>query len=198
MTVLVPRALIPASRMADLICADATLLVWAAASGVRAPFIVTGRRPPSRLVIWAPMSASGSVTRAIGRMLSDSSPQNVAVMGKPATTPMSNLTPVPELPRSSGCVGDCRPAVPTPSTTQLPSSSRVMVTPSARIALPVALTSSPSSRPVIRVVPIASPPRMSDLWDIDLSPGTANWPDRPSCWCDTSISEVESAFVSVI
>ena len=44
--------------------------------------------------------------------------------------------------------------------------------PSARMALPVLSTSSPSSRPEIRVSPTASAPKISARWEIDLSPGT--------------------------
>ena len=172
-----------------MICAEATLLEWSAASGVRAPVIVTGNRPPSRAVTWAPMSSSGSVTRAIGRRLSDSSPQNVAVTGSPATTPISKRTPVPLLPRSSGASGDIRPAVPTPVMVQPPSLSRVMPAPSACMARPVAITSSPSRSPVTRVVPIARPPRMKERCEIDLSPGTSNCPVRPLCWPDVRVSE---------
>ena len=43
---------------------------------------------------------------------------------------------------------------------------------SARIAAAVAITSSPSSRPVTRVSPTASAPNISERWLIDLSPGT--------------------------
>ena len=50
---LVPRAFIAASRTADLIWADATLLTWSAASGVSDPVTVTGSLSPSRAVIAA-------------------------------------------------------------------------------------------------------------------------------------------------
>ena len=46
------------------------------------------------------------------------------------------------------------------------------VAPSARMALAVLMTSSPSSRPVMRVSPTASAPRISARCEIDLSPGT--------------------------
>ena len=103
-----PRAFSPASKIADLICADATFDWCWRAIGVGVPVMVTGNCP-SRLVMLAPIAASGVVMRAIGRLLNEASPTKVAVIFCPATTPISNLTPVPELPRSSGVAGDIMP-----------------------------------------------------------------------------------------
>lgn len=62
--------------------------------------MVMGKRPPERPVARAPNSASGSVTRPMGRPLRDASPVKVTVIGEVAMHPMINRTPVPELPQS--------------------------------------------------------------------------------------------------
>jgi hypothetical protein len=53
-----------------------------------------------------------------------------------------------------------------------------MRAPIAFIASPVRMTSSPSSRPVMRVSPEARPPNMKERCEIDLSPGTRAVPLR--------------------
>src|SRR5579883_2200659 len=141
-------------------------------SGEAAPMIASGKRPPSRATTRAPMRASGSVTRAIGRRRGEASPVKKTVMPWLATRPMRSRAPVPELPRSSMSSGSARPPMPTPSMLQTPSAPRVTPAPSARIAAAVRSTSSPSSRPLTRVRPMASAPRMSARCDTDLSPGT--------------------------
>ncbi len=140
--------------------------------------MVIGSRPPERPTARAPNSASGSVTRAIGRLVRLASPVKVATMGEVAIAPMIRRTPVPELPQSITWSGSAKPPTPTPCTCQVPSPSRVTSAPSARIALAVSSTSSPSSSPVIRVSPTAIAPRISDRCEIDLSPGTSATPDR--------------------
>ena len=50
--------------------------------------------------------------------------------------------------------------------------------PSAVTAFAVAATSSASSRPVMRVTPVARAPRINARWEIDLSPGTLIRPER--------------------
>ena len=66
-----------------------------------------------------------------------------------------------------------RPPMPRPATRQMPSASCVTSAPRARMAAAVRSTSSPVSRPVMRVSPIASAPNIRARWLIDLSPGTA-------------------------
>ena len=156
------------------------------------PVIVTGNRPPSRLATIVPIVCKGSVMRAMGRVLKDASPVNVAVMGCPATTPISRRTPVPELPRSNAVSGATRPCKPCPKIIQVPSSWRVMSAPIARMASAVANTSAPSSKPVTLVVPMAKLPRIRDRCDIDLSPGTSTMPERFTVFCDDKL-----IFVSV-
>ena len=55
---------------------------------------------------------------------------------------------------------------------------RSTLAPSARMALAVLRTSSPSSRPEIRVSPTASAPKIRARCEIDLSPGTRTLPVR--------------------
>ena len=64
---------------------------------------VSGSRPPSlHSPALAPISSSGSRIRRIGRLRSEASPSNTAVIGQPATAPITSRQPVPELPKSSG------------------------------------------------------------------------------------------------
>ena len=58
--------------------------------------------------------------RRIGRLRSDASPSKVAVIGQPATAPITRRQPVPELPKSSGPAGAAKPPTPTPSIRQSP------------------------------------------------------------------------------
>ena len=134
--------------------------------------MVIGKRPFDRPTVCAPNRARGSVTRAMGRELRLASPVNVAVIGDVAMAPIINRTPVPELPQSITWVGSAKPPTPTPCTVQLPSSCFLTSAPKVRIALAVSKTSSPSSNPVMWVVPIAIAPKINDRWEIDLSPGT--------------------------
>ena len=140
-------------------------------------FNVSGKRPP--VPTWsarAPMSRSGSSTRCIGRARSDASPSKAATIGQPATAPMTSLAPVPELPKSRAASGCAKPLTPTPRTRHSPSPVRSTRLPSARSALPVLRTSSPSSRPEMRVSPTASAPKIKARCEIDLSPGTRTRP----------------------
>ena len=75
--------------------------------------------------------------RRIGRLRSEASPSKVAVIGQPATAPMTRRQPVPELPKSSAPAGSRKPPTPTPWTRHSPSPMRSTVAPSARMALPV-------------------------------------------------------------
>ncbi len=62
----------------------------------------------------APMRDSGSVTRAMGRLLKDASPMKVAVIAWLAIRPISSRVEVPLLPMSSAVCGCSRPPTPTP------------------------------------------------------------------------------------
>ena len=63
----------------------------------------------------APINSSGSSIRRIGRERSEASPSKTAVIGQPATAPITSRQPVPELPKSSGAGGCAKPATPDPA-----------------------------------------------------------------------------------
>ena len=178
-TVVRPGAARPASSTADLIWAEATGVRYSIGKGSRAPCRVSGSRPPSPpAIILAPIRASGSRIRRIGRERSEASPSKTAAIGQPATAPMTRRQPVPELPKSSGFRGALKPATPTPRTDHAKSPVRSTVAPSACMDFAVLRTSSPSSRPDIRLSPTASAPRIRARCEIDLSPGTRTRPTR--------------------
>ncbi len=140
-----------------------------------APVTVSGM---SALSYVAPNFVSGSSTRFIGRLRRLASPVKVAAIGVVAMAPITSREPVPELPKSSVASGAANPPTPTPFTRQVPGPSRVTVAPKARMASAVFSTSSASSRPVIRVSPTASAPRIRARWEIDLSPATRATPRK--------------------
>ena len=88
---------------------------------------------------------------------------------------MVRREPVPALPKSSGASGSSRQPLPTPLMIHSPPVFSIRA-PIAFIASPVRITSSPSSRPVMRVSPEARPPNMKERCEIDLSPGTRATP----------------------
>ena len=135
------------------------------------PSIISGKRPPGEGVKLAPIIDSGSMTRPIGRFDRLASPTKLVVMPWLATRPMSRRVDVPELPMSSAWPGWSSVPIPTPSTIQS-SPSFSITAPIARSAAAVASTSSPSSRPEMRLRPTASAPNISERWLMDLSPGT--------------------------
>ena len=90
-------------------------------------------------------------------------------------TPIIKRVPVPEFPKSSGPCGWRRPPGPRPLTSQT-SPTFAATAPSATTARAVLMTSSASSRPRMRVVPVASAPKISARCEIDLSPGTRRRP----------------------
>ena len=114
--------------------------------------------------------------RCIGRVRRLASPSKVAVIGQPATAPMTSRQPVPELPKSSTASGARKPPDPDAADPPGPSPVRSTAAPSARMALAVLSTSSPSSSPEMRVSPTVSAPKMRARCEIDLSPGTRTRP----------------------
>ena len=69
---------------------------------------VEGQRQPAAFSLSptrAPINSRGSSTRRIGRERSEASPSKTAVIGQPATAPITSRHPVPELPKSSGTCG---------------------------------------------------------------------------------------------
>jgi hypothetical protein len=176
MTTVSPGADRPASNVADFSCADGTGSLNTMGAGSCAPASVSGSRPFSEASVRAPIRSRGSSTRRIGRLRSDASPSNVAVIGQPATAPRVSRQPVPELPKSSAAAGSAKPPTPTPCTSHCRSPVRSIRAPRARNAWAVLITSSPSKSPLIRVSPTASAPSSSARIEIDLSPGTRTRP----------------------
>ncbi len=176
-TRVIPGALRPASSTADLTWADAIGSRYSIGTAGQAPRTISGRRSPGEVVNSAPMRDKGSVTRRIGRRESDASPMKVAVTAWLATSPISSRVEVPELPISSALAGCSSPPTPTPLTIHTPSSRRTISAPMARSAPAVAWTSSPSSRPSMRLSPMLSAENMSARCEIDLSPGTRTRPE---------------------
>ncbi len=134
--------------MALLTCALGTGAVKSI--GVRGPpWIVIGRQPPSASNR-APMRVSGSMTRFIGRRLSDASPTMVLAKGCAARMPDISRVVVPELPASSGPWGACSPRRPRPTIVtvrahgvSLPPGPIVMATPIVRKQASVDWQSAP-------------------------------------------------------
>ena len=152
--------------------------------GSSAPVIVNGNLPPERPCDCAPNKAKGSVTRSIGRLFRLLSPINVAEIGEVAIAPMIKRAPVPELPQSIMQSGSANPPTPTPYTDHAPSPLLTTLAPKACIALPVLSTSSPSSRPSIRVSPTDSAPKIRERCEMDLSPGTSACPVKAKHFCE--------------
>ncbi len=89
----------PASRSALLICALETGSSYVS-GGSGPPRTVSGSPSPACSVKRAPIRASGTVTRRIGRRRSEASPVSVAAKRCPASRPSSSRVVVPELPQS--------------------------------------------------------------------------------------------------
>ncbi len=174
-----PGVLRPASRMADLTCAEATGRRYSIGMAGQMPLTVSGRQAlwseVSRARMSAPICDSGSITRPIGRLVRLASPMNVALMAWDAIRPISKRVDVPLLPMLSALSGCIKPPTPTPWTVQT-SSFFSIPAPIARRASAVARTSSPSSRPVIRLLPTARAENINARCEIDLSPGTKIFP----------------------
>jgi hypothetical protein len=135
------------------------------------PAMRSGGQPSSESMR-APIRASGSMTRRIGRFDNDGSPTSTLSKACPASRPASNRIAVPALPQSSGTPGGRRPSTPTPCTTRMPGSGASMRTPNRANTAAVARVSSPSRNPSMRDTPSAIAASMIARCDTDLSPGT--------------------------
>ena len=131
---------------------------------------------PSSLSISAPISASGVVTRPIGRFCREKSPVITESKAWGANKPLSSRILVPEFPISRTFSGALRPCMPTPSISIRPCCGPRITTPMSLNAWTVHNASWPSRNPVAVVVPSAKAPNMTVRCDIDLSPGTRNEP----------------------
>ena len=126
-------------------------------------------------VIVARICLSGSITRAIGRLDSDSSPTSAVAKRWPASRPHNSRIVVPELPQSIAPSGARMPRRPVPwITSALP--SRFTVAPSCVIAFAERPLSAPSPRPSTRTGVSDNSENKSARWPIDLSPGIATVP----------------------
>ena len=112
-TVVSPSAYSPASSRQDLTWALATGMAWSIPRSRPGP-MRSGGVPPFVVAMAAPMAASGSAMRRIGRAESDASPRSSLAKPCPASTPASRRMAVPELPRYRGLRGARRPAAPAP------------------------------------------------------------------------------------
>ena len=162
----------PASRIADLTCAEAGTLVKSIPPS-RAPWTVIGSvSPPS---IAAPILTSGATTRRIGLALSDASPTKVALTPAiPATAPISSRAVVPLLPQSIGASG-VRHAAPR---TRHRSPSCSTTAPNASTARIVRITSSAMFKLLMMLSPSAIAARVKARCEQLLSPGIAALPDK--------------------
>ena len=179
-TLVVPCAYRPASRIADLTCALATFRSCSQPISARPPCRCTGGWP-SVVSIAAPISRSGRAARSIGRRDSDSSPTSTDSNDWPASRPIDSRIAVPALPMSSAWRGAFRPCSPAPWIRTRPSARRSIATPIARIALRVDRQSALARKPSTSVTPSAMPPSIIARWEIDLSPGTRSSPCTVRC-----------------
>ena len=140
------------------------------------PWICSGGRPPSWVSMRAPIFASGTVTRRIGRLLSEASPTKTLSNRCAANSPASRRMPVPALPQSSGPSAARKPSTPTPCTMRCEADGVSMRTPSCAKIAAVARVSSPSKNPSIVEVPSANAANITERCETDLSPGMARVP----------------------
>ena len=170
-TVVSPGAASPASSTADLSCADGTGGSYSIGIGSRAPCrsAAAGRlrrdlgprahllqrieHAPHRPRAQRGVAVEGRRDRAAGHRADD---QPAAGAG------------IAEIERRRRLRETRRRRPPEP--VQAPSPVRSTRAPSARMALAVLMTSSPSSRPAMRVSPTVSAPRIRARCEIDLSP----------------------------
>ena len=114
--------------------------------------------------------------RFIGRRLRLASPTNRAENGCAATTPAMRRVVVPLLPQSRALRGWRSPRNPKPLI-RITWANGGICTPSSRNTVAVERMSSASRMPRISDSPSASEERISERWEIDLSPGTRMVPD---------------------
>jgi hypothetical protein len=142
-----------------------------------------GRRFPDRgPSIVAPIVESGMTTRPIGRFLKLSSPVMTEKKDVPASTPHISLAAVPEFPKSRMSSGSCRQSNPGLSIWTEEGSGCQTWTPRRENAERVRRQSSEGRNPVMLVLPEAIPPKMTERWETDLSPGTRICPVICRVW----------------
>ena len=160
-TAVSPGAASPASSTADLICAEAT-------GGSNT--IGIGSRAPGKRQRQAAARSHVSVPRADPFQRIEHAPhrppaQRGVAVERRRDRAAGDRARAPAGSRCRNCrnraapAGSAKPPTPTPWTRQAPSPVRSTRAPSARMALAVLRTSSPSRRPEIRVSPTASAPK---------------------------------------
>ena len=101
-----PSACNAANSKADLTCALATGILYRIGDKERVPVTVIGRywsfSSPCKSAL---ISRKGSITRPIGRLDNEASPNRVVVKGCPAKIPINKRMVVPEFPMSIDSVG---------------------------------------------------------------------------------------------
>ena len=137
---------------------------------------------PPLVEISFPINVNGSTTLDIGLLLKDSSPIKVASMFNPDINPVSNLIPVPELPKSKKELG-------LENGFGLWQIETILLSffiddPKLLRAIIVEFGSSESKNPDISISQLRRDPIIKILWDIDLSPGHITLPDNPLTGCD--------------
>ncbi len=183
-TTVVPVAESPASSTADFTWALATLDVQSMPCSEPPRTCRGGRHRSPRPCTVAPIRASGSATRSIGRPESDASPTSSVSQGNPATRPANRRMEVPEFPQSMAPSARWRRPRP-PCSTTVPSAGRSTSTPMASTAARDAATSAPSESPWITEVPSARAPRRMARCEIDFSPGVRTVPRHGTPPCTT-------------
>ena len=84
---------------------------------------------------------------------------------------------MPEFPQLRISLGSSKPSIPLPITSKVsPSTISVILTPKFLRQFAVDIGSSEFKKPLMVVCPYAILPKISALWDIDLSPGTSTIP----------------------
>lgn len=126
--------------------------------------------------MWAPIRSSGSITRRMGRRLSDRSPPSVEWKWCAARTPVSSRNVEPEFPASRGTSGSRRPRRPRPVISTVGGLAlvdrRVISTWSAWRQDSVAAQSAPGANPSRVDGPSASAASRAYRCEMDLSPGS--------------------------
>ena len=137
-----------------------------------------GGRLRRRSALSRPCARADRARAASAACAGDASPSKVAVIGQPATAPMTRRQPVPELPKSSDAAGCAKPPTPTPCTVQAPSPVRSTVAPSARIALAVLMHVLAFEQARDAAFADRERAEISARCEMDLSPGTRTRPLR--------------------
>ena len=137
---------------------------------------------PLLLFINAPISSNGFITLSIGLFDKDESPISFALICNPDIKPIINLIPVPEFPRSKSSNELLKEFFLLWSNTL--SSCFSIVAPILLSAFNVEFGSWAFRKPLTFMSQFNRDPKITILWDIDLSPGHITSPLMNFVWCD--------------